>query len=204
MTALLGEGFMLGLTTGSYCLAGCSPFLLHYLLADPHPGRGRRAIVFLRFSGGRYVAYLAYAALSALLGFSVQRYLTQTLVGSILLASGALLVVSTLRAYAGKAACLVLARKLPDRGFPWLTGFLLGLNLCPPMLAGFARLVSLGSLPGALVYFHAFFAGTTLFLAALPLLSTFLVSAYFRRLGNHLGLLFGIWFVIQGVLTIAR
>ena len=64
MTALLAEGFGLGLSTGLYCLGACAPLFVPYLLAEGGGWRPQlRALV--EFMAGRLAAYLLFAAGSA-------------------------------------------------------------------------------------------------------------------------------------------
>ena len=43
-----------------------------------------------------------------------------------------------------------------------MLGFLTGLNFCPPFVVAGIRAAELGSLPGALLFFSVFFAGTSI------------------------------------------
>ena len=68
MPALFSEGFLLGLSTGFYCLSACLPLLAPYLLAEGKAVWKFNFYIFMQFLGGRFAAYMFFALLSSLAG----------------------------------------------------------------------------------------------------------------------------------------
>ena len=61
MPALFSEGFLLGLSTGAYCLASCLPVLAPYLLAGGGLSWKINFLIFIEFLAGRFIAYALFA-----------------------------------------------------------------------------------------------------------------------------------------------
>jgi len=86
-----------------------------------------------------------------------------------------------------------------SKSFPVITGFILGLNLCPPFLVALVNILKMKSILGSCIYFLFLFLGTTIYLLPVVFVSAALNSGFFRRMGMYLGFLAGIWFLIQGI-----
>ncbi|MCX5789809.1 MAG: sulfite exporter TauE/SafE family protein [Elusimicrobia bacterium] len=174
MTLLLGEGFALGLATGLYCLGACAPLLAPYLLCESEGAFGRGARLLLEFMAGRLAAYLLFAAAASKLGARYPGLAGGRVVAAGLLLSGLLMVLyAVVRSAPRLSVCAPWADSAAVRRLPFAFGFLVGINVCPPFAAGLLRLVSLASPAKGMVYFAAFFVGTTVymlpFLVAAPL-----------------------------------
>lgn len=201
MTALLAEGFGLGLSTGLYCLGACAPLLVPYLLAE---GAGWRAHLWAlaQFLAGRLIAYVLFAAAVGALSARLDP-VPPKVVGAALLASGLLLLVyGAVRNAPAIPACVALGRGLGRARVPFWLGFLVGLNVCPPFVAGLARLVALGEAFSGVLYFVAFFAGTTLYMAPLLPLAPLGRLERLRTVASLASLLSGLWFAVLGVSTL--
>lgn len=198
MTALLAEGFGLGLSTGFYCLGACAPLLIPYLLAEER-GWLSQARIVAEFLAGRLAAYLVFAlavgVLSARLGAA-----PPWAVGTGLVLSGSLML-----AYAAvknapvPSLCGPLSRSAVLRRFPLLLGFAVGINLCPPFVAGLVRLAALRDVPAGMLYFAAFFAGTALYTLPVVAAAPFSRIARLRDIACVASALAGLWFVGLGV-----
>ncbi|MBI5622154.1 MAG: sulfite exporter TauE/SafE family protein [Elusimicrobia bacterium] len=203
MTALLLEGLGLGLSTGAYCAAACVPVLAPYLLAE-EKGFTRDLLVVGKFLLGRLAAYLLFAIAAGLAG-SALGPLPAWLSGASLLACGALLLgYSLVRGLPGLDLCARLSGNPAFKGAPFLLGFLVGVNPCPPFVAGLARLLTVGSVAGCAAYFTAFFVGTTVYV--LPVLLAVPLKAA-ERLRSAAGMaagLCGLWFCGLGLSRLLR
>ena len=82
---------------------------------------------------------------------------------------------------------------------PFALGFVLGINLCPPFVAGLVRVLALGTALLGTLYFAAFFAGTSLFLLPLALATPLLSQQRLRFIGVLSGALAGLWFTMSGL-----
>jgi sulfite exporter TauE/SafE len=203
MIRVSAEGFTLGLAMGGSCLVTCLPFLLPYLLGGNITTLAGRTWAFGSFLAGRLAAYLVVGVLSGFLGGFL---LAQTgkgaviVKGCLLVLAGGLLLVFSIRDYkvATGLPCPAGSVK-PLKGWPFLTGLVLGFSPCAPFAAGLVKAASLGSpLKGGL-FFLFLFLGTTLVLLPAPLLASRMRSLFFRRIGLFFGMVAGAWFLVEGV-----
>jgi sulfite exporter TauE/SafE len=206
MMKLAAEGFSLGLSMGGFCAIACGPFLVPYLLntgiagAD---GAWAKARVFGEFLLGRLVSYLLSGLAAGLAGLAVNDLAPAWVKSLFLIISAALLLAYSFWSLRRDIRLCPLEKPARlARGLPFATGLLLGFNLCPPFAVGLVRVFGLGNLFESLSYFFFLFLGTTIFLIPLPLVASWLRRDFFRRMGVYLGLLAGIWFILQGVLLL--
>jgi sulfite exporter TauE/SafE len=166
---ILGEALLLGLASGPACLASCGPVLVPSLLAERAGARlnTRYLSVFL---GTRFLGYLLFAAVAWELGalISIPIAPRMILIGVIhLLLAGVLLWYAYSAGHTCAQSCsgseLVSIGVTGKRGVPGAAalGFLTGLSLCPPFVAAAVRAAELGSVAAALLFFAAFFVGTS-------------------------------------------
>ena len=200
------QGFLLGLSNGVYCTVSCAPVLLPFL-AGEGGGLARSALAVGRFLLGRLGGYLlfglaAWAGGAAVAGHPAARALG---LGAATLVLAALLVVYGFRpprpaCAAGTGAAGRLERLLPPALLPVAFGFLTGVNLCPPFLLAFTQASATGSLAGSLLFFAAFFVGTSLFL--LPLAFGGLLHRWpaLQPVGRLAAGLMGAYYCYKGVL----
>jgi hypothetical protein len=199
MPALFSEGFLLGLSTGFYCLASCLPLLAPYLLAEGKAAWKFNFYIFLQFTGGRFAAYMLFALLASLAGRAGQYALPSWALPSGLLVCG--LAMAALAAFrvTGFSVC-VLNRDLNPyfRRLPMALGFVTGINICPPFAAGFLRLMELADVLKGFAYFGGFFAATSLFIAPV-LLGTPWLGTRANEIGRLTLLLAGLWYIVLGL-----
>jgi sulfite exporter TauE/SafE len=167
--ASCGEALLLGLASGPACIAACGPVLVPSLLTEragfrPH---ARYLSVFL---AARLLGYMLFAIVAWELGL-----LASLLPAPRLLMMGAvyvlLAVVLLWYAYSARSTCaqpcaeskLVQITENRNRGVAGAAalGLLTGLNLCPPFVAAGIRAAQLGSMAAAMIFFAAFFVGTS-------------------------------------------
>ena len=175
---LYGDALVLGLASGPACLAACGPVLVPSLLA------GQAGILLnLRtvavFLGTRLFGYLLFALVAWEVG-SLASLLVKPhpqLIGLVYVLMAGVL---ALYAWAARRNCATACStsKLVTIGDSEaahetgeakkglagaaMLGFLTGLNFCPPFVVAGIRAAELGSLPGALLFFTVFFAGTSI------------------------------------------
>jgi sulfite exporter TauE/SafE len=200
MSGLAAEGFLLGLTMGGFCAMSCGPFITPYLLNAGEGGGWMKAKIFGQFLLGRLAAYLLYGLTVGMAGYEVQGLASTRARGVFLVFAALLLLAYSLWSlWRDIRTCPLTKMGRLARSLPWATGFLLGLNICPPFAVGMVRVFGLADVPKALAYFLCLFLGTTLFLLPLPLAAAWMKPDIFRRLGIYLGLLAGAWFLLQGL-----
>jgi hypothetical protein len=174
--ALYGDALALGLASGPACLAACGPVLVPSLLA------GQAGILLnLRtvavFLGTRLVGYLLFALVAWQVGALASLLIKPHphVIGLVYLLMAGVLVGY---AYAVRGNCarscsqaklVTIGGTVDESGSVKkgtagvaMLGFLTGLNFCPPFVVAGIRAAELGSLPGALLFFSVFFAGTSI------------------------------------------
>lgn len=198
MTILI-EGFTLGLSTGPYCLAACGPFLLPYILSERKESLAGSAIILARFLSGRLIAYLLFAVIAGAAGVLAGPALPSWVppAAMTITASLMLLYVFT-RSFPKLSACAAVFPKALEQKMPFAAGFLTGINVCPPFVAGFIRLVAIGSVLKGMAFFTAFFAATSLY--TLPvLLAVPWLGERLQNIGRMALILSGLWYLLTGI-----
>jgi hypothetical protein len=168
------EGFLLGLSTGTYCLTACAPIALP-LFAGEDPDARRNAGMLALFLSGRLAAYLAVGFLLGMIGAYAAGFVEPAFMHAALRVSaaisGLLLLLAAFARNPGSLKLCELARSLfkPGAG-AFVAGLATGLSLCPPFVAAAARVFSGGadSGIGGALFFLSFFLGTAVYF--LPLL----------------------------------
>ncbi|OGR41927.1 MAG: hypothetical protein A2X35_11510 [Elusimicrobia bacterium GWA2_61_42] len=199
MPALFSEGFLLGLSTGFYCLASCLPLLAPYLMAEGKALWKFNFFIFLQFTGGRFAAYMLFALLASLAGRAGQYALPAWALPAGLLGCGLVMAALAIFRVSGASFCLLHRDFSPFfKRLPLALGFVTGINICPPFAAGFLRLMELADIVKGFVYFIGFFASTSLFIS--PVL---LGTPWLGRRANEIGrltlLLAGLWYIVLGL-----
>jgi sulfite exporter TauE/SafE len=198
--ALFSEGFLLGLSTGFYCLASCLPLLAPYLLAEGKAAWKFNFAIFLQFLGGRFAAYMLFALLATLAGKAGRHALPALLLPACLAGCGLLMIfLAVSRVSTGSAPCLLKKDLSPwFRRLPLALGFVTGINVCPPFAVGFIRLLELADLMKGFAYFGGFFSATSLFISPV-LLGTPWLGQRANEIGRLTLLLAGLWYAFLGV-----
>jgi len=199
MTTLWGEGFLLGLSTGTFCLVSCAPLFLPYMLADGRPGFFSNLNLMGQFLLGRLGAYLLFGFGVGFLGERFAAKIPSGAVSVAMILSGLLIIGYVLTRHLRDFG---LCRFLPERFFskpvPLLLGFFVGINLCPPFLAGAVRVFELANPWKGAGYFLAFFAGTSLYLLPILAASPLTRVKRLQSVGVLACVLAGAWFIFQG------
>lgn len=201
MGRVIIEGWLLGLSTGPYCLGACMPFMIPYLFAEGRPTWSANARIVGEFLLGRFLAYLLFGAAVGWIGGWLAPHLTQRVASLALGATAALMLLYALvNSLPHWTLCAWTLRRLPMVRMPVLLGFLIGINVCPPFLVAVARLLQVGGVTSGMVFFLGFFAGTSLY--ALPLLGVSPLTRVprFQRIGTLSALLVGSWFLLSALL----
>jgi sulfite exporter TauE/SafE len=171
------SGFLLGLASGTGCLATCAPALTPYLVSEGR-GVGFGMRLLGRFLLGRLFGYLAFGLLAGLFGGVLMQspVWRARLIGSSYLCLAGLLLVYGFRNGRTLSPCTArdrvgFLRRLRGRwpaSFPFLLGLLTGLNFCPPFALALAGAAGTGSVAGSILFFLTFFMGTSVFFLPLP------------------------------------
>jgi sulfite exporter TauE/SafE len=206
----MGDGFFLGLATGSYCAAACLPVAVPFLFAEPLAGPAQNARLVVLFLLGRLAAYVAFGFGVGLIGGfaarSAEASLPVWLPASVNALLGlAMLLSGTFRQFPAWKACGWFHGVYGPRRSALFYGFLTGLNVCPPFVTAAARVFGQGGAWQGAAYFLLFFAGTSLYF--LPLLGVSFLQKreiMLQGIGRWAMILVGAYFfLVQGLLRLA-
>lgn len=226
------QGFLLGLANGTTCLAYCAPVLLPLFLGEGRRVRHNWALLaqFLGGRLGGYLLFglLAWITNRLIFGDAALRGLlfgvAYVLLAALLLAFGlAKAGHQPLPAEGGAPAlhggrtsalnrflvgCPVPLGKLRPHLKRWpalvpaALGFFTGLNLCPPFLLAFANAAYAQTLPGSLLFFAAFFAGTAVFFLPVVFVGAFRNQAALQTVGKLTAVVMACFYLFSGILQI--
>lgn len=199
---ILAEGFTLGLSTGSVCLVACAPLLVPYLLAESKALWLANFWLLVQFMVGRLLAYLLFAVAVGLAGVHLGASLPNWAEGTALFLAGCLMLVyAAARSDSHPGLCRMAAKAIPASKMPFLMGFLVGINVCPPFLAAAARVFALRDVGLSVLYFLAFFAGTSLYILPLVVLTPAARLERLKSIGWLACILSGLWFCCSGLMS---
>jgi len=182
----------LGLSLGLFCLGWCLPAFLPFLLSEERKIKESFKI-FGKFLGGRFLAYLIFGAAIGYLGEKLQVSLLYNVAYFALLILGLLLIFYGL----GKIKkVLPLCQAFKKIKTPWVLGFLLGLNLCPPFVGAVFYAFSLKDVLLSTLFFLAFFVGTSVYLVFPVFFGFFSSAKILQKVAQLACILSGIGFIL--------
>jgi sulfite exporter TauE/SafE len=207
----MGQGFILGLSTGVVCVAYCGPVLIPYLMSESG-GLKKSYLLVAVFLTGRLTAYLLTAVLAGIIGQAVTQQsdnrtffmgIAYMLLSLMLIAYGL---------YRFKEICLghtVAKIREGKTGadrllIPFTGGFLTGINICPPFLLAIAGAIDSGTIAGSVLFFLAFFAGTSIFFLPMPVAGMFKRQHVLRIIGKFAAILAGFLYFYKGLILLIR
>jgi len=206
---VLVNGFLLGIASGGACLAYCAPVLIPYLMGEGRSIRGN-ALLVGGFLGGRLVGYLTFATLAWAAHLAIVEGLPhrEIMTGAITIALAVLL---TIYGFWGRSSnCKAasaggLLNRLNLRS-PWLVpvllGLLTGVSLCPPFLLAFGSAAQLPRLWQSVLFFGAFFVGTSVYIVPLPLVGFARRHDAIRTVGRLAAGIAGMLYLYSGLTSI--
>lgn len=226
------DGFLLGLSNGITCVASCAPVMIPlflgqgrrvqqngWLLAQFLFGRLAGYLLFglLAWFTGRLLfqnsgpsgwvygsAYLLMGVLLLLYGLGEFVKLPRPLALSV----GAGADMTDLSRSNRHLGCPVPPRQVrqwldfaPEL-FPLALGFLTGLNLCLPFIAAFTGAIGQASMAASVLFFAAFFAGTSVFFLPIPFVGAFRRVQALRTIGKLAAIFVALYYLYTGVIYI--
>jgi sulfite exporter TauE/SafE len=204
---LFGEALVLGLASGPACIAACGPVLVPSLLTE-RAGVGYHVRYLSVFLGARFLGYLLFAVAAWELGVlaSLLRAPHLLLVGAVYVFLAGILLwyawsVRRRCAQACTDSKLVTIGEKKSRGMAGAAalGLLTGLNLCPPFVAAGILAAGLGSLAAALLFFAAFFVGTSVWFAPFAGLSCVARNQAVITVARMAMVLIALWYLALGI-----
>ena len=202
------QGFLLGLASGTTCLAFCAPALIPFLMHEGQTVR-QNLVTLLKFLGGRMGGYLIVGLLAWATGSLLLEAVgyQALMVGVAYVGLAAVLLVAVLRKKAPAGSCAFEGAQATLNRWPAFLpfgmGFLAGLKICPPLLLAFADAASTGSLVGSLFFFLAFFLGTSVYFIPIPFLGVFRRVSDLQIVGKFAAVIVSLYYLYVGILLLA-
>ena len=199
MIEIIIQGFILGLSTGTYCLGFCAPLFIPYLLSE-HREVKRNFAQIAEFLFGRLIAYIIFGVLIGFTGKFLETPLAKNVVAIGVIASSVLLITYGILKNAPQFnICKKIEKSKILSRFPLLLGMTIGINVCPPFIQGVSYLLSVGRVDMSIIFFISFFFGTSIFM--LPLIFSGFLTKLERLLeiARVASVIAGVWFFIYGV-----
>jgi hypothetical protein len=159
-----------------------------------------------KFLGGRMGGYLifgllAWATGSLLSGVASYQGL---LIGIAYMGLAMLLLLAVLHKRAPSGHCAFEGARAALHKWPALLpvgmGFLAGLKICPPLLLAFTDAARAGTLAGSLIFFLAFFLGTSVYFIPIPFLGVFRRVSALQIVGKFAAIIVALYYLYAGVL----
>lgn len=203
------EGFLLGLSNGTVCLAHCAPVIVPYFLSEKREISGNIGKL-LFFLCGRLIGYLFFAVLAWIFGNFLYKF---PIISNFLLGITFILLAICL-GYSGisssKLKCAFTFVNNNSYAFfaenNWLVtvilGILTGVNVCPPFLLAFSSTASNGSLAYSILYFFMFYLGSTIYFFPVIFISTFSRKNCFQTIGRMSSIIMSIYFLVKGIVML--
>jgi sulfite exporter TauE/SafE len=195
MMTTLAEGFLLGLTTGTTCLATCGPVYTPYL-AQYSRTLPKSLLAILELSAGRFISYLVVGAAAGLIGKHVDFEGKELITAAGYCLFSVFLLITAFRTYRRDQNCRM-GRWAGIIDRPLVLGILTGINICPPFLLALTKTFQ-GSGPVAgMTLFAAFFVGTSLFLLPISAFGLLGARKLFRSIARWVAVVVSGWFLVQ-------
>lgn len=195
------EAFLLGISSGSYCVFNCAPAAVPLFL-DEKMSKRQNWLRLARFLAGRLIGYLLFGYIIGLVGaYSLgylDPYFRQQFEAATMIVLGLILFLSAIEPKKKRGFICRMKSYKHSKPIETITlGLLTGLSFCPPFFVAAGRVFGKdGSLTG-LIYFFFFFFGTAMFL--LPLGGFFIFSKFkeaVKFMAKYLRIMIGIYFVL--------
>ena len=204
MAAYLIEGFSLGLTLAGSCLATCGPIYAPVLLLEKRT-LTKNFLIVLEITTGRFFTYALFGALAGYLGQQLPDQYREWLTAvSYLILAVVLLFMLRPGRKINHSGCAQKKMAMSAKRFPFWLGVITGINVCPSFLLALSSAVDIAGIWQGMLFFTAFFAGTTLvilplaFLGFLPRWRLDLV----KKIGIILTIPVAIWFGYRGTVKL--
>jgi len=188
------NGFLLGLSTGIFCLSYCAPIFLPQLMSQKDKLKGWG--VFIKFNLGRLVAYIIFGAVFGWLGAEHHSQFLQYFTRWIIIILSILLILYGLGLTLPKLKWCAWTKKIQ---LPFVSGFLLGINICPPFLLALTYNFQQAGIISGVIFFIMFFIGTTVYLIPLTFFGLLTNKKWIRQSARLAAIIVGLIFLWQNI-----
>ncbi|MEA3282964.1 MAG: sulfite exporter TauE/SafE family protein [Euryarchaeota archaeon] len=199
MMEVLIQGISLGISTGLFCMGYCAPVFVPLLMSEKR-GLTQSALVIFELALGRLIAYLVVGAAAGYLGMKLEGPTFEIMIGAAMIIMSAFLINYATTGMQNRPIPHIRNRlKMHNPRFPWLFGFLTGINICPPFLLAISCAIGQGNMAGGMLLFGGFFIGTSVYLVLLLPLGYLGRWQNVRQIALMTALLSGVFFFLMGI-----
>lgn len=200
MISQLTEGFLLGIATGTTCLATCGPVYAPYLMQYDR-NVWRSFLALMEISAGRFVTYAVFGIAAGMMGAAIADIERDLFTASAYILFSVFLLLSSFRTNK-KDHCCTTGKWMTLVDRPVLLGLFTGINFCPSFLLAITKAVDLSGPLAGLAIFSSFFVGTSLFLIPLSFLGYFGIKKKIRVFARITAVIVSTWFIVQAVIML--
>ena len=198
------DSLILGLSSGSACLATCGMVMFPFLMADSS-GTKKIAVDLSFFLLTRFIVYAILATLSWYFGQAIfSNTVVRNIVPGILYIVFAILLVWYSIRKTGNPGCHAnIVKKVNDRRLvPILLGLVNSLGFCPALFIILTKGATEGSLAGSYLAFLAFFIGSSVWFLPLPFAGRIRKKEILVKIGILATGLAGVIFMVKGLINL--
>ncbi len=189
------NGFLLGLATGVFCLTWCGPVLTSLILTEKRKIK-QSFFLFFKFIFGRLIGYILFGGLIGYLGLKIESEIVRKANLGALVFLAVLLIFYGVGWLKQKKLFCQFFKKIK---FPFVAGFLTGVNICPPFLIALTYVFDVGGISEGILFFISFFVATCLYLVPFVFLGFLSSKKVFQRIAQVIAILAGTIFLIYGL-----
>lgn len=189
------NGFLLGLSTGVFCLSLCAPVFIPLILVEK---RDKKEIfwVFGKFTAGRLIAYLIFGAIAGYWGEKLNNKYLEGYISLAIIFLALLILFYSFGLLKKKGRLCALLKQIK---LPFLFGFLTGINICPPFLLALSYSFKMADIGKSVLFFLMFFLATSLYIFPFTFLGFLGEFQNIRKIARVAGVVVGVVFLIQGI-----
>lgn len=195
MVDIFIQPFLLGLSSGMFCLAYCVPFIAPYMVFEERKSREDFKVI-LKFISGRFIGYLLFGAIFGYLGEKINSSIIDLLLIISLMVLALILIFYAFGLMKEKRN-FCFGPKIKNSA-PLIMGFLMGINICPPFLMSLGYIFTMHNWLKGIIFFFFFFLATNVYFLPLTFLGFLNGMKEFRELARISGVIVGIMFLISG------
>ena len=204
------EPFLLGLSNGAVCLAYCAPVLVPCLMGGVGAsGLRSDSLVVILFLIGRLLGYLLFGVVAWAMGRSLAQtaQLQEVIVGCCFVVLSIFLVLYAFFDRKGSCAQSRITSLAAKMGvspllIPGAAGLASGLNFCPPFLLALVAGAQAGTLHASLLFFFAFFLGTSIFFIPAPFIGMLRRFPAVLIVGKMAAGIMGFYYAYSGLIMV--
>jgi sulfite exporter TauE/SafE len=193
MKEIFIQPILLGLSSGIFCLSYCFPFVAPFVVFEERKTKEDFKVI-LKFIFGRLFGYLIFGAIFGYLGERITNKTVDFFFFFALACLSFLLIFYSVGLIREKSG-ICLGPKF-KKTTPFLMGFLMGINVCPPFLMALNYAFLLHAFLEGIFFFFLFFLATTVYFFPLTFLGFLNKIEEFRIFARASGVLVGLMFLV--------